>query len=89
MPPAASERVTGDTSPEYRRWFELSVARLQAAGTQRNADPLRGTQPFEIGLPYDVQPARFVRQVLGMLLAVQATEHLFAAHSVLPRADRP
>jgi hypothetical protein len=74
---------------EYRRWLELIVERARASVQQTNADPLRGTQPFEIQLPYDVQPARFVRQVLGMFLAVQATEHLFVAHPVLPELIGP
>jgi hypothetical protein len=74
---------------EYRRWFELFVARARAVTAKENTDPLRGTQPFEIELPYDVHPARFVRHVLGMFLALQATEHLFAQHHVLPELIGP
>jgi hypothetical protein len=74
---------------EYRRWFELFVAQARAVTAKKNTDPLRGTQPFEIELPYDVHPARFVRHVLGMFLAVQATEYLFAAHPVLPELIGP
>ena len=74
---------------EYRRWFELLVAQARAVAQQENADPLRGTRPFEIDLSYDVHPARFVRQVPGMFLALQTTEHLFAAHPVLAELIGP
>lgn len=69
---------------EYRRWFELFVAEAKAAAATTGTDPLRGTKPFEIELSYDVHPGRFARQVLGMFLAVQATEHLFATYPALP-----
>jgi hypothetical protein len=74
---------------EYRRWFELFVAETKAVAAKTGDDPLRGTKPFEIELPYDVQPARFVRQVLGMFLAVQEAEHLFAEFPVLPELIGP
>lgn len=74
---------------EYRRWFELLVAEAKAVAAKASVDPLRSTTPFEIELPYDVHPARFVRQALGMFLAVQKTEHLFAAHPALPELIGP
>jgi hypothetical protein len=74
---------------EYRRWFELVVDQAKAVVRQTHIDPLRGAQPMEIELPYDVHPGRFVRQVLGMFLAVQATERSFVAHPKLPELIGP
>lgn len=74
---------------EYRRWFELFLAHAKAVVLQTNTDPLRGASALEIELPHDVQPARFVRQVLGMLLAVQATEHILAAYPALAELIGP
>jgi hypothetical protein len=74
---------------EYRRWLELFIAEAKAVAAKTGADPLRHTNPFEIELPYDVHPARFVRQVLAMFLAVQETEDLFAGHPVLPELIGP
>lgn len=51
---------------EYRRWFDLTVASARAMVAVSNEDPLRAGRPFGMTLPYDVMPARFVRQVLGM-----------------------
>lgn len=67
----------------YRRWVDFATEQARRRAQEAQVDPLRGSHPFELTLPYDVQPARFVRQVVGMLLAVQATEELFAAHPVL------
>lgn len=66
---------------EYRKWHDLLVE-AHTAGRRTKVDPFRGS-PFHANLPYDVMPARFVRQVVGMLLAVQATEHLLAEHPQL------
>jgi hypothetical protein len=74
---------------EYRRWLELFVVGVKSVAAKTSVDPLRETHPFEIELPYDVHPARFVRHVLAMFLAVQETEHLFAAHAVLPELVGP
>ena len=74
---------------EYRRWFHLFEERARSIARQTHVDPLRGVEPFEIRLPYDLQPARFVRQVLGMFLAVQSTRGLFAAHPILSELIDP
>lgn len=62
---------------EYRRWHDL-FKEAHVAGRARRVDPFRGDRPWSIELPYDVMPARFLRQVAGMLLAVQASPDLFA-----------
>jgi hypothetical protein len=69
---------------EYRRWFELFFDGARRIAAKTNTDPLRGARPFDIELPHDVQPARFVRQVVGMFLAVQESEHLFVTYQALP-----
>jgi hypothetical protein len=74
---------------EYRRWFRLFEERARSIARLTHVDPLRGTEPFEIRLPYDVQPARFARQVLGMFLAVQSTKDLFTTHSTLSELIGP
>jgi hypothetical protein len=74
---------------EYRRWFEFFVDRARVIVKRPNAHPLRGMTPFEIHLPYDAHPARFTRQVVGMFLAVQATEQLLAEHPVLAELIGP
>ncbi|MGE0178062.1 MAG: hypothetical protein AB7G17_13720 [Phycisphaerales bacterium] len=61
---------------EYRRWHDLFKEAHVAARATR-IDPFRGAQPFSIDLPYDVMPARFVRQVVGLVLAVQESPQLF------------
>ena len=62
---------------EYRQWHDVfKVAHV--AGRATRVDPFRGAHPFSIELPYDLMPARFVRQVVGMLLAVQESPELFA-----------
>lgn len=75
--PACNERASNwGYVKEYRRWFDLFVAETKGRAAKTGVDPLRDTtQPFVIELPYDVHPARFVRQVLGMFLAVQEAEH--------------
>ncbi len=65
------------------------MAEAEAVAAKTGVDPLRSTTPFGIELPYDVQPARFVGQVLGMFLAVQQGEHLFAEYPVLPELIGP
>jgi hypothetical protein len=55
---------------EYRKWHNL-LEKAHLAGRATRHDPFRGSQPFPFELPYDAMPARFVRQVVGMLLAVQ------------------
>ena len=62
---------------EYRRWHDLFMG-AHTAGRATRIDPFRGDQPWSIELPYDVMPARFVRQAVGMLLAVQASPDLLA-----------
>lgn len=62
---------------EYRRWHDL-FKDAHVAGRATRFDPFRGDQPFPMQLPYDVMPARFIRQVVGMLLAVQESPELFA-----------
>jgi hypothetical protein len=74
---------------EYRRWFDDFVAHRKAVVAKTGADSLRARKPLEIDLPYNVQPARFVRQVLGMFLAVQEAEHLFVEYPVLPELIGP
>ena len=61
---------------EYRRWHDLFKEAHVAARATR-IDPFRGAQPFSIDLPHDVMPARFVRQVVGLVLAVQESPQLF------------
>lgn len=62
---------------EYRRWHDL-LKEAHVAGRATRIDPFRGDQPCSIELPYDAMPARFVRQVVGMLLAVQESPELLA-----------
>lgn len=68
---------------EYRRWHDLLRGRARQLAAERGTDPLRGSGPFPIELPYAVQPGRFVRQVIGMFQAVQATEHLLVSYPLL------
>lgn len=68
---------------EYRKWHNLFVSHARRVATMTGRDPLRSMDRFPLTLPYDVHPARFVRQVLGMFLAVQASEHLFATYPAL------
>lgn len=62
---------------EYRVWYDLFRSAAIEKVKATKLDPLRGDQPFELALPYDVHPARFVRQVVGMFLALQETRDLF------------
>jgi len=62
---------------EYRRWHDL-FKDAHIVGRATRIDPFRGAQPFSVELPYDAMPGRFVRQVAGMLLAVQESPELFA-----------
>lgn len=68
---------------EYHKWHDLFV-KAHTAGRRTKVDPFRGS-PFSATLPYDVMPARFIRQVVGMMLAVQETEDLFAEHPQLAK----
>jgi hypothetical protein len=67
---------------EYRRWVSLFHGH---ADRGQSAIPYRGGAPFAITLPYDVNPARFIRQAIGMLLAVQNSESLMAGFPSLAR----
>jgi hypothetical protein len=69
---------------EYRRWFEHFVATARKIARERGgADPLLDNAPFEIELPYDAHPARFIRQVVGMILAIQSDHLSFASYPEL------
>jgi hypothetical protein len=68
---------------EYRQWFELFVSQARLVFQQSQVDPLRNTLPFAVKLPYNFQPARFVRQVCGMFLAVQETRTLLDTYPKL------
>jgi hypothetical protein len=68
---------------EYRRWHDLVVEAARGFVRSESRSPFRGTTPWVVELPYDVMPARMVRQLVGMLLALQSTEHLFAEHPEL------
>jgi hypothetical protein len=68
---------------EYRKWHDLVIVEAHRKAKRGGNDPLRGTEPFEFSLPYDAMPARFVRQVIGMFLAVQEAEHLLASYPIL------
>jgi hypothetical protein len=61
---------------EYRRWHEWFLAAAHAAGQENLVDPFKGEKAFSMQLQYDLMPARFVRQVIGMLLAVQESQKL-------------
>jgi hypothetical protein len=74
---------------EYRRWHDLFVNHARKLARTTGKDPLRGADRFQLTLPYDVFPARLVRQVLGVFLAVQASEHLFATCPALPTLIGP
>jgi predicted enzyme related to lactoylglutathione lyase len=65
----------GFTSVGRRQRLRLADSRMGAPAGER--------------LPYDVQPARFARQVLGMFLAVQSTIDLFTTHSTLSELIGP
>lgn len=69
---------------EYKKWFDAGSSGARKAFRLTGRDPLRGIEPFQFKLAYDFHPARFVRQVLGMFLAVQDSEHLFVTHPALP-----
>ncbi len=68
---------------EYRRWHDLAMEAATERQKTHGGNPLRGLSPLDLELPHDVHPARFVRQVVGMLMAIQEPEHLFAGHPQL------
>jgi hypothetical protein len=79
---------------EYTTWRNHFIEEARAFVQRTNRDPLRGLGPFDVTLGYGMHPARFVRQVVGMFLAVQESEHLFATYPHLPTligpdTDRP
>lgn len=74
---------------EYKKWFELFGNRAKRIYQEAGRDPLRGPAPFRFDLPHDFHPARFIRQVLGMFLAVQASEQLFVTQPALTELIGP
>lgn len=75
---------------EYRRWHDKFVARAQAVAAVTNADPIRTGEQFTIVLDRgSAEPARFVRQVIGMVLALQATDHLWVRYDSLRQLVAP
>ena len=68
---------------EYRRWHETFVVVARRYAAEHGVDPLLGPDPFRIELPYDVHPARFVRQVIGMFIAVQSGPAVVSDHPQL------
>jgi hypothetical protein len=69
--------------------FELVVDQAKRVVRRCGVSPLRGAKLFEIVLPYDAQPARFLRQVLGMFLAVQESPRLMIKHPALSKLIGP
>lgn len=67
---------------EYRKWHDHFKA-AHVAGRTTKLDPFRGATAFSIDLPYDAMPARMIRQTIGMFLAVQESEILFASSTQL------
>lgn len=65
---------------EYRRWYDVVADTARSSAAEHHVDPLLGGEPFGIDLPYDAHPARFVRQVIGMFLAIQDNHYLFGDH---------
>lgn len=64
---------------EYTRWHNLVVTRMRNIAFQRPSyDPFALGETHTIKLPYDVLPRRFVGQAVAMILAAQATYHLWA-----------
>lgn len=74
---------------EYRGWYDLFRSAAIEKAKITKVDPLRGDQPFELDLPYNVHPARFVRQVVGMFLAVQQTRDLIDGYLSLGQLIGP
>ena len=67
---------------EFKLWYEFVIAQLKAYVDQNGTDPLN--EPYlDIRVPYDRMPGRFVRQVIGNLLATQDSEQLFASYPAL------
>ena len=67
---------------EYRKWFEFFLGQLRAA-VAAGQNPLSGPAALTVELPYDFQPARFVRQVIGNIMAVQHTDVLVSTYPQL------
>lgn len=86
--PSLDERCNNRASnwgyvDEYRKLHDLVLAVARPASGLQGDDPLRQATPLRVELPYDVMPARLARQIIGMFLAVQEDEHLFASAQVL------
>lgn len=63
---------------QYAAWHELFVDEAKRYARHTGFNALMEPTSFEIELPYDFEPGRFIRQVIGMFHAVQET-HLLAA----------
>jgi hypothetical protein len=79
---------------EYKAWHGLFHRRGLELASALARDPFESEALFEITLPYDRMPGRFVRQVIGNLLACQQSEWLITAQPQLaavigPDPDRP
>lgn len=68
---------------EFKAWYEFVIAQLRDyVSRSGGADPL-GEPYLDIEVPYDRMPGRFVRQVIGNVLAAQDSEWLLASHPQL------
>ena len=69
---------------EYTRWHNFVVTRMRNIASQTPCfDPFALGETHTIKLPYDVLPRRFVGQAVAMILAAQATHHLWAGNPQL------
>lgn len=73
----------------YVKWHDAVVAAARRSYKQTRRDPFACTYAMEFDAPHTLQPARFARQVLGMFLAVQERETLFAEHPTVRSAVAP
>ena len=73
---------------EFRLWHELVVRGLREYVAIHNVDPTTA-RSFSIELPYDRMPGRFVRQVIGNLLAMQMSPQLIDSYPILAELIGP
>jgi hypothetical protein len=73
----------------YVTWRKVVMKAAEQEMKQTGRDPYTRDYPLEFDAPHTLQPARFARQVLGMLLAIQESEHLWADHPTVRSAVAP
>lgn len=69
---------------EYTRWHNGVVARInELPSLEPEADPFGEGRLYELELPYDAMPRRFIGHAVSMILAAQWSHHLWAENPQL------